>query len=101
MAAPKGNKGRPTKYDERTALMICERIVNGDSLRRICADDDIPAISTVMLWLKEHSEFSEQYAHARSSQADTIFEDISLLVEDLDKAQNNVDVQKIRFKYDV
>lgn len=67
--------GRPTDYCPETASAICKRLMDGESLRSICIGDDMPARSTVHLWLSEHKEFSDQYARAREFQADTIFDE--------------------------
>lgn len=61
---------------------ICERISNGESLRQICDSEEMPAASTVFLWLSSDSAFSEQYAHAREAQADAIFDEILLIADD-------------------
>ena len=44
----------------------------------------MPAISTVMLWVLngDHQEFSEQYARARASQAEIMFEEILDISDD-------------------
>jgi hypothetical protein len=61
---------------------ICDRISNGESLRQICDGEDMPAASTVFVWLNEDSAFSEQYARAREAQADAIFDEILLIADD-------------------
>jgi hypothetical protein len=47
---------------------ICRRIEAGESLRRICADPDMPAKSTLMRWRLAHPEFGLRYAAARGEQ---------------------------------
>ena len=74
--------GRPSGYSEELALVICERIANGESLRSICTDDDMPAQSSVYKWLLEHDGFSEKYARAREQQADAIFDEILAIADD-------------------
>lgn len=74
--------GRPSDYTEELALVICERIAEGESLRAICRDDDMPARSSVFKWLIEHKAFSDQYARAREAQADALFEDILEIADD-------------------
>lgn len=69
-------RGRPSKYTQAAADAICERIADGESLRSICRDDDMPSTSAVCRWLAEHEAFREQYAHARELQADSLFDDI-------------------------
>lgn len=66
-------RGQPTKYSPKIADAICAEIATTDaSILRICARDDMPAQSSVYLWLSKHPEFSEKYARARESQADVL-----------------------------
>jgi hypothetical protein len=74
--------GRPTKYDTNIASEICVRISNGESLRQICMADDMPAQSTVYLWLTLHPAFSEMYARAREEQADTLADEIIAIADE-------------------
>lgn len=74
--------GRPSLYSLELAAAICERLAMGESLRAICSDDDMPAMSSVFLWLTKHKEFSEQYAHARAAQADALADDVLTIADD-------------------
>jgi hypothetical protein len=74
--------GRPSDYTQETASLICERLVEGESLRSICRDEAMPAIRTVFLWLGKHEAFMQQYAHARESQADTYADEIIDIADD-------------------
>lgn len=71
--------GRPSLYSPDLAAAICERLVAGESLRAICRDPAMPAISSVFLWMSVHKEFSEQYARARAEQADAKFDELEEL----------------------
>jgi hypothetical protein len=75
---------RPTKYSDELVAAICERIADGESLRSICEDDDMPSKSTVFAWLsdQEHSGFRTKYAHAREAQADSIFDEMLDIADD-------------------
>jgi hypothetical protein len=42
----------------------------------------MPAQSTVFKWLSENSKFSEQYAHAREAQADTLADELIDISDD-------------------
>ncbi len=78
VAAPKKTKkGRPSLYTDALAAKICRRLAEGETLRAICRDGAMPAISTVMGWLfnGKHQDFSEQYARAREMQADALFDE--------------------------
>jgi hypothetical protein len=68
--------GRPSIYTPELIDTICERITLGESMRSICRDEDMPAVSTIFKWLREVDGFSEQYTRAREQQADTYADEI-------------------------
>ena len=75
--------GRPTIYSDELAQTICESLMVGMSLRKICELDDMPAISTVMQWLASNkSDFMEQYAHARQVQAEYLLDELIDIADD-------------------
>lgn len=101
MSDTKRKTGRPSKYSDEMAEKICEKIANGRSLRSICAEDGMPTTSTVCKWLIENKEFSEQYARARTRQADYFFEEIVEIADSVEadsaavaKARLQVDARK-------
>lgn len=76
--------GRPTIYSDKLAQQICARIASGESMRRICKDESMPVMSTVMLWLIDgkHQFFSEHYAKSRQIQAETLADEIFDIADD-------------------
>ncbi len=116
MAGPKKRKprkaGRPSGYTEAIAVEICRRIAERESLRKICADPDMPDKTTVLRWLaaKENAEFRTQYAHAREMQADALFDealeiadetsDDWIITEGGKKILNSEHVQRSRLRVD-
>ena len=68
--------GRPSSYTQAMADEICGRIADGESLRSMCLEDRMPSKTTVFKWLIDNASFSDQYARARETQADTLFDDI-------------------------
>ncbi|MES2048869.1 MAG: terminase small subunit protein [Pseudomonadota bacterium] len=68
--------GRKSSYSQKIADEICARLIEGQSLRRICTDDKMPSIGAVMKWLRVNPAFVQQYARAREEQADTLFDEI-------------------------
>lgn len=68
--------GRPSSYTQEIGDRICERLADGESLRVICAGEDMPGRSTVFRWLGENEVFRDQYARAREDQADTLADEI-------------------------
>lgn len=80
--------GRPTKFNEQLALDICTRLVEGESLRSICRDPAMPALSSVFLWIANPNHyvndepFSEQYAKARLFQAEAMADELLDIADD-------------------
>lgn len=86
---------RPSDYRSALADIICELIADGKSLRKICDDEDMPNKATVFRWLALHKEFSDQYAKARESQADTLFDEVLAIADQYDSAQDKLEVDHI------
>lgn len=61
---------------------ICERISDGESLRTVCSDQDMPNKASVFRWLSGSKQLSDQYARAREEQADAIFDEILDIADD-------------------
>lgn len=74
--------GRPSSFTDEAAFVICERLAQGESLRKICSDENMPDKSTVMRWLSAKPEFRDQYARAREAQADYWAEEIVEISDD-------------------
>lgn len=74
--------GRPSLYCEELAETICDRIADGESLRSICAADEMPAKGTVMRWLKKEATFQDHYAQARARQTEGMADDILEIADD-------------------
>ena len=75
--------GRPTKYSEKLAASICERLLHAESLRSICKSPDLPSLTTVCNWLgKQNHPFVEQYARARRIQAELLADEIIEIADD-------------------
>lgn len=68
--------GRPSEYTQERADKVCSRIVEGMSLRKLSKIEEMPGIETIYKWLRTYPEFAEQYARAKSDQADAMAEEI-------------------------
>ena len=77
----KTKMGRPSVYTDELANEICVRLGLGESLRKICLDDHIPSLATVMTWLSRKPDFLEQYTRAREIQAETHFDELIDIVD--------------------
>lgn len=74
--SPARPMGRPSAFSPEVVEAICTRLIEGESLRAICASDDMPHRNTVTRWIKENEDFQVQYARARELQADFIADEI-------------------------
>lgn len=74
--------GRPSEYTLETAVAICARMGEGESLRSICRDENMPALSTVFRWLAADRGFQEQYARAMDARATLLAEEILEISDD-------------------
>lgn len=68
--------GRPSDYTPEIATHICNRMIEGESLRAICRDPDLPDAGTVLRWASRYPEFRLQYDDAMAQRAESMFEDI-------------------------
>lgn len=73
---------RPSIYSPEIAATLCERLVEGQSLRSICRAEDMPGITTVFRWLEANETFRALYARARDAQADTLADEIIEISDD-------------------
>jgi hypothetical protein len=71
----KPHPGRPSVYSEEIAEEICERLIEGESLRTICRDAHLPNRSTIARWQTDNKYFATRIAHARDIQADTLWDE--------------------------
>jgi hypothetical protein len=76
--------GRPSKYTPKLANEICKRIAQGDTVRSICHDEDMPSAASIYSWLldDDKKEFLEQYEKAKNIQAELMFEELLEIADD-------------------
>lgn len=91
---------RPTIFTDELAARICDRIANGESLHRICADSDMPSRSTVLLWLRsgDRREFLNQYLDAKDAKADFLADQILEIADGCEGAERGAEVQAARLR---
>lgn len=68
--------GRPSTYTPETANAVCLRLIEGESLRSICSDPDMPDKSTVLRWLHSQPAFRDQYIAARALGAEALVDEV-------------------------
>lgn len=108
---PKPKKrGVPSTFNQDTADIICDSLIEGMSLRNICKQEDMPHITTVLRWARDNHDFRNQYALAREMQADIHADDVVDISDDTsedeiedengNKRQNSEFVNRSRLRVD-
>lgn len=107
--------GRPPIWDREIADTILARLADGESLREICRDPDMPSRPTVYGWvLNDTDGFADQYARARELQADSHADEIVDIADDgsndwmerrredgsVDEVVNHEHIQRSRLRVD-
>ncbi len=77
--------GRPSDYNKAIAELICERLADGESLRKICADEDFPSKTSVFRWLAQHKEFRDLYARAKDDQIELLADELTDIADEVPK----------------
>lgn len=82
-ATAKRKSGPPSKCTSELIQSLCDRLMQGRSLRSICQDDDTPNIATVCTWLSNNTlGIHEHYARARDIQADVLAAETQDIADD-------------------
>jgi hypothetical protein len=91
--------GRPSSYTDEIADAICEEIIEGGALYRICEREGYPSENTVYRWIEERPDFREKYMRARELQQDREADKIVVIADETDdpnKARLQIDARKWR-----
>lgn len=89
-----------TAYEPELALLICERIAEGDTLKKICEEDGMPARQTFHRWVVNQPDLSRAYAAAREISANAFEEEALEISRTLSAAGQDFTSTKVR-AYDV
>ena len=77
-----------TKELQLTTLIsnnICQRLMEGTPLTKICKDKDQPSLSTVYKWIAKHKDFANKLLTARRIGCQTY---LDKMIEELETADN-------------
>ena len=90
---------RPSEYTDEIADRICEAIIEGKALYKLCKGDDFPSERVVYYWLDQFPEFVQKYERARELQQDRASDEIVEIADettDPNKARLQIDARKWR-----
>ena len=79
----KATKARPPQAKKSPEMIkaICDKVIEGYSLERICRDPAMPSVVAVWHWYKNDPEFARQYDEARQARGDRYGERVADVVE--------------------
>lgn len=79
-----------TEKDKKRILdTVCERLSNGEALRKVLKKDGMPTMATFISWVDNDDKKLNQYIHAREAREDFIFEEI---LDIADETKNDISV---------
>jgi hypothetical protein len=84
-----------TMYPPEIRDAILARIAAGESLRSVCRDEGMPAISAVMRWRDEDADFGNKYARAREAQADVLFDGMAAIEGKVEEGSLKPDAARV------
>lgn len=87
--------GRPSTYTEEMGNLICDKLTEGVSLRKLCMSEEFPNASTVYVWLDRFPSFAEKYVRAREAATEDMLEAILEIADD-----PKIEVQDKRVRID-
>jgi hypothetical protein len=80
--APPAPGGRPSTYTAQQGETICDRILEGESLRTICGAEGMPSRGMVLRWIAAEPEFRMLYRQARLMAAELLADDVVDIADD-------------------
>lgn len=92
------DKNKPVTYSDELFNTICDRLSEGESLRKICEDAEMPSKSNVLKWIRDSKELQDQYARAKQESSDAWAEEMIDIIKDTKEDSNAI--QKARLQID-
>jgi hypothetical protein len=69
-------RGRWSTYTPELGAEICWRLIEGQTLKVIGDDPEMPCAATILRWVREIPDFEDAYVQARDMLADVMFDEI-------------------------
>jgi hypothetical protein len=83
------------QYTEELANEICDRLIEGESMRRIALSPNMPSRNTMLRWIDDETkDFGSKCARARLMQADTMDDMVLDLIDKVDA--DNAHAMKVK-----
>lgn len=72
---------RPSPYDKQALAAVCDRLAAGENIRKICADETMPAVATLYEAMFRDEAIRNEIARAREAQQDAIIDEIITMAD--------------------
>lgn len=89
-------EGRPTTYEPRIALEICQRIARGDHLTKICRTWYMPNRTTVWKWRRQNPSFANAFSRAKEMAAESWEDQAFEIADEVEPDHGHVAKAKLR-----
>jgi terminase small subunit-like protein len=97
---PRG-RGRPSGYSDEIATEICARLADGQSLKDICADPEMPCRQAVHEWIASNRHgFGDMYMRAREQQTEGFVDEIISIADSVAGCTDAAVVNAARLRID-
>src|SRR4051812_47060539 len=91
---------KPINYPVEVAAVICQRIAEGESLRKICSEKGMPSKGAFLGWVLSDGPLADQYARARDIQVDGFVDECKEIADDAAKRPTKGKVQAAKLRID-
>jgi hypothetical protein len=91
---------RPTVYNHKLGVRICDLIAEGSSLRLIGEMSAMPSRRSMRGWLIKHPEFAEAYELARRERTDNLVDETIEIADSVRGSDSNPAVQAAKLAVD-
>lgn len=98
------DRGRPSQYDFELCKAICEKVAEGQNIKKVLASDNsYPVFSTWCKWKRENEELSNLYINSIQDKSESIdfeLDDLKerLLNKEIDPSTYNTLAQTLKWK---
>ncbi len=75
-------RGRKTTYNQEIADLICEKLLSGTPLAKVCAEPGMPNYTTVCRWEDTNEDFKAEMARSKRNGSHYIADDCIRIADD-------------------
>lgn len=86
---------KPYPFTEDIAEEICNRLVDGESMSQIAADESMPSRSTILRWQENNESFDARCERARKARAEAVHDHLVDIVNQVIAGTMAVDVARV------